>query len=162
MNKKTLIFYVQITMVVLFLFGTTSSSQGADDWQEMVSKIDAENAVSGTWKKSADTLSVDAKSAAVLMLPVQPTGEYDYRVTFTRKSGEHSIGLLFVMNGKQATFDIDAWGQHLAGFQSIDSKNMKNNGTSSQNHTLTNGKEFTVEIRVRKDGATAHINDQLI
>lgn len=121
-----------------------------------------DHAVKGRWQKSGNSLSVSAEAGARLMLPVRPRGEYDFRVTFTRRSGAHSVALMFVAGGKQATFEIDAWGQNLAGIQNIDGRDMRQNGTVVRDQKLTNGQRYTAEVRVRHNRIEARLNDRVL
>ena len=48
------------------------------------------------------------------------------------------MGLVFVTNGRQAVFEVDAWGQHLAGFQNVSGQTIQDNNTRRDNISLTN------------------------
>ena len=122
----------------------------------------SKNAVEGRWRKTDDGLTVSAANGARLMLPVQPRGEYDFRVTFTRRTGQHSIALIFVAGGRQSTFEIDAWGQNLAGIQNIDGRDIRQNATRVPDQPIKNGERYTAEIRVRRDRVEARLNDRVL
>ncbi len=53
--------------------------------------INPQSAVAGEWSKADDEIRVTAAPGARLVLPVAPKGEYDFRVSFTRETGQHSI-----------------------------------------------------------------------
>jgi putative intracellular protease/amidase len=95
-------------------------------------------------------------------LPVEPKGEYDFKVTFTRQTGQHSVALLFVSGSGQAAFDLDAWGQHLAGFQNIGGKDVRQNSTRAEDVTLINGQKYTAELRVRRERVDAYLDGKLL
>ena len=95
-------------------------------------------------------------------LKVQPAREYDFRATFTRTSGVHSIALMFVVDGHPAVCDIDAWGQHLAGIQRVDGRTLRERPTPPKQVTLKNGEKSTVLIEVRKDQVRVLLDGELI
>lgn len=135
----------------------------ADSWVDLSSQVDPQkNAVAGDWQRSADGLTTSAIPSARLTLPYQPKSEYDFRVNFTRTSGVHSISLMFVAGRGQASFEVDAWGQHLAGLQLIDGRTIKDNATRVEGQNLINGQKYTALVQVRKDRVRAYLNDKLL
>jgi putative intracellular protease/amidase len=109
-----------------------------------------EAAVAGDWSKSNDGLTVGAVEGARLSLPAAQ-GEYDIRVNFTRSSGRHSIGVIVVQGGRQVVFEVDAWGSHLAGFQNISGRSIRENPTRQADVQLENGRRYSLVVEVRKD-----------
>lgn len=138
------------------------ASQFAVAADSLIDSTDVSKPVSGTWTRSNDELVTRAAAGSRIALPLRPNGEYDFRVSFTRRTGVHSIALIFVAGGGQATFEIDAWGQHLAGIQNVDGKSLHENPTRSENQTLQNGRRYTAEVRVRKDRVEGYLDDKLI
>lgn len=142
-----------------------SSPIFADDspqWVSLLRDVDTEkHAVAGNWRKSDGALTTDATRSSRLTLPFQPQSEYDFRVKFTRDSGSDSIALMFVAGRGQATFEIDAWGQHLAGLQNINRRSIRENPTRST-MALKNGRAYTALVEVRKDRVRAYLDDKLI
>ena len=131
------------------------------EWQSLVSSIQTTDAVAGEWTKAANEVRVKAAAGARLTLPVAPQGEYDFRVSFTRVTGKHSIALLFVHGGKPCAFEVDAWGQQLSGFQNIGGQDIRQNATR-QGVTLENGKRYTLTVEVRKDRIRGLLDDREI
>lgn len=131
-------------------------------WVSLLETVDPTQAVAGKWTKSGDALTVDAATGARLSLPVAPTGEYDFRVTFTRRTGGHSIALFFPHGNGQAAFEVDAWGQHLAGIQNISGKTIRDNPTRKTNMQLENGRQYTMTVEVRKDQVRTLLDDKLV
>ncbi|MEZ6114625.1 MAG: hypothetical protein R3C99_26980 [Pirellulaceae bacterium] len=78
-------------------------------------------------------------------LPYRPSGEYDFRVRFTRNSGVHSIALMFVAGDGQATFEIDAWGEHLAASSRLAAATWVSERHASPIRA-TNGREYTARV----------------
>ncbi len=132
-------------------------------WQPLFTEIDpAKNGVAGEWSKSGEALTVKAAQRARLALPVAPTGEYDLRVSFTRRTGRDSVGLIVVHGGRQVAFEVDGWGAHLAGFQNIGGRSFQENATRRENVSLDNGKRYTMTVEVRKDRLRGLLDDKEI
>ncbi|MBC8117371.1 MAG: hypothetical protein H7062_23485, partial [Candidatus Saccharimonas sp.] len=132
-------------------------------WQPLLAEIDpAKNGVAGEWSKSGEALTVTAVPRARLALPVAPTGEYDIRINFTRRTGRNSVGLIVVHGGRQVAFEVDGWGTHLAGFQNIDGRSFQENATRRENVSLDNGKRYTMTVEVRKDRIRGLLDDKEI
>lgn len=150
-----------LTVVVL----TTNGFVAADEpkWIDLVPRIDpGEHAVAGDWSTRDGTLSTSAARSSRIAVPYTPGAEYDFEVAFTRRSGVHSVALFFTVGGKQATFEIDAWGQNLAGIQSVGGRDMRQNGALTRDVALENGKRYTATVRVRRGSVTALLGDRTI
>ncbi len=140
-----------------------ASARAEDDWADLIRLAEpAKAAVQGDWTKTADGIVTKAAAGSRLVLPARPAGEYDFRVTFTRRTGVHSIALFFVARGKQASFEVDAWGEHLAGIQWIRGEDVRANTTRVANQTLENGRRYTAEVRVRRDRVEAYLDNKLL
>lgn len=138
----------------------SSKSSGSGSFIKLIDV--KRHAVAGQWKQQPGGLVTNAEQGSRIALPVQPTGDYDFRVSFTRRTGRHSIALIFVAGGKQATFEIDAWGENLAGFQNIDGRAIRDNASRVTDQALTNGRRYTVELRVRRDRVDALLNGKVL
>lgn len=152
--------------VIFLIFIFSCSFVNADtetEWIELIPTINIEkHTVAGNWKKTKSEITVDASENARISLPTNISNNFDLRVSFTRISGEHSIALIFNHQNEQASFEVDAWGQHLAGIQQINGKPIKDNETRVNNIRLENGKKYTLEIRVRDNIITGLLNDQVL
>jgi putative intracellular protease/amidase len=136
-----------------------SMVSGADGLTE---QVDVAKPIAGRWDRVNGELVTQAAQGSRIALPIRPEGEYDFRVTFTRRTGAHSIALIFIAGGGQATFEIDAWGQHLAGIQNVDGQDVRRNTTQVRNQTLQNGRRYTAEVRVRRDRVEGYLDGRLI
>lgn len=139
-----------------FIFGCVMSAvpilAAEPKWESLLSKVDAsKQAVAGEWQKTDDSLSVTAAQGARLWFPASPKGEYDLRTSFTRKTGQHSVGLIVTHGGNRVVFEVDAWGRHLAGFQNINGKSIQENASRRENMRLDNGKKYSLTVEVRKN-----------
>ena len=147
----------------LLLTGFAAIARAADEWIDLIRPTDlTKNAAQGEWTTTSDGLVTKAATGSRIVLPIKSTGEYDFRVAFTRKTGVHSVGLFFVAGGKQAAFEVDAWGQHLAGIQQINGQPITSNATRVNNQTLENGRKYIAEVRVRRDKIEAFLDDKLL
>lgn len=127
-----------------------SALAAESEWQNVTGQADLERGV-GTWSTRDGALQVTASPGARVPLKVQPAAEYDFRVTFTRTSGIHSIAVMFVVDGRPTVCDIDAWGQHLAGIQRVNGRTLRERPTPPQRATLKNGEKGVVLVEVRRD-----------
>lgn len=147
--------------VCLLLTGLTA--RAADEWIDVLPAIEpSKHRVAGIWTKTSEGLATNAVTGSRILLPIQPKGEYDFKVSFTRRTGQHSIGLFFVTGGKQAAYEVDAWGEHLAGIQQINGQSFKENPTRVTDQALENGRKYTAEVRVRRDKVEAYLDDKLL
>lgn len=147
---------------VVYLSLTTPMRADESKWQDVLPLVEPASAVAGSWEKSDTGLKVDAAPGARFVLPITPPAEYDFRVTFTRESGQHSIGLLFVQGGKMAALEVDAWGEHLAGFQNLGGQDIRQNPSRKSGITLKNGQRYTLTLEVRKNSIRGILdNDEI-
>ena len=139
------------------------ASPSAPKWNNLLDSltINKESSV-GVWQKTKSGLQVTSQEGARIELPVQPTAEYDFQVTFTRHSGMHSIALIFTVGESQVTFDIDGWGQHLTGIQQIAGQDMRQYPNQVSRVTLVNGKKYQALVQVRKNRIQAWLDGKLI
>ncbi len=137
----------------LWAVASTAAAQEAasGEWINLLPKIDVARSVAGAWRLENGTLRVNAAGGARIPIPFQTPAEYDFRVRFTRESGQHSIAMIFVHGTGQAAFDMDAWGEHLTGVQLVDGADLRNNSSRTENLRLENGRQYTALIEVRKD-----------
>lgn len=138
--------------VCLFAMSLTSVAVSAAEptWESAIPSEPARSAVAGTWTRNGTELSVRAAQGARLALRAAPSGDYDFQATFTRQTGQHSIGLIVVHGGRQVVFEVDAWGSHLAGFQDVAGKSIRENPTRREGVQLENGKRHTITVEVRR------------
>lgn len=149
-------------LTVVSVLSAVSAHAEESPWQSLLPDINTQQSVAGNWTKSSEGLSVDATAGARILLPVAPNGEYDFRIRFTRVTGQHSIGLLFVHGGRMCAFEVDAWGEHLAGFQQVSGQDIRRNPTRREGVTLRNGQRHTLSIEVRRDRVRGLLDDQEI
>ena len=146
-----------------FLYSDLALADDSGKWINLIPRVDVSSSVvAGNWEVDHGVLRTDATASSRLALPFQPTSEYDFRIAFTRTSGVHSVALMFVSSAGQATFEVDAWGQHLAGLQMINGQTMQQNPTRVENQTLENGRRYSMRVEVRQNQIRAFLDDQLL
>ena len=170
------ILLLAIAAIVLFSFMPKLSSERAstpdqlvvptmpeDGGLDLMPQLDARrDAVAGQWSKSNGNLMVDAADRARLMLPGELPADYDFEVEFTRNTGRNSVALHFVAGAGQASFDIDAWNEHLAGIQSIGGATLQQNQSRAARRQLVNGQRYVASIRVRQQRVETLLDGDLI
>ena len=131
----------------------------ADGWIDLIPQPDlATLDAVGNWQQQGSELNVGATEAARMAIPYALPEEYDFEVQFTRHTGRHSIALIFSAGSGQATFEIDAWGDHLTGLQLIDGQDLR---IRRQVHIqpVTNGRRYVARVEVRHDSVTAFVDN---
>lgn len=152
-----------IYSAVMLFFQATVLLAEDGPWQNLIKSFDASSqTVAGTWRLADGELTTGATGGSRITLPFEPTSEYEFRVSFTRRTGVHSVALIFADGPGQATFEVDAWGQHLAGLQMIGGRGIRDNATRTENQTLENGRRYTMRVEVRRDKVRAFLDDKLI
>ena len=151
------------TFLLLILTSIHLAAHGQSPWQDQLPKIDpSQHAAAGQWAKSNGQLRTAAAAASRLVIPAKVPREYDFRVQFTRHSGQHSIALIFSAGKGRATYEIDAWGQNLAGIQNISRRTMQQHQIRAGGQRLVNGRKYTAEVRVRRNSVTALLDGNVL
>ena len=152
-----------IAFLTSLFSGMCGSCIQAADWRDVTKSMDPQKqAVAGEWTGAGGSLTTTAVNGSRITLPVPVPAEYDFRVSFTRTSGVHSIALFFVTSRGQASFEIDAWGQHLAGIQNVNGQDIRANASKRENVTLRNNQRYTALVQVRRKRVRAFLDDQLL
>ncbi len=138
-----------------------NTQQTETGWIDLTQQVNlVENVAAGEWQQNGDELHVEAVEWARLALPYSPPAEYDFEVQFTRQSGSQSIAIFFVHGTGQASFELDAWNNHLAGIQRINNQDLRSNSTRVPNQPLQNNQLYTALIKVRRDSVETFLNDE--
>lgn len=165
-STATTIAVRRLAVSVVLMLTLTAPLFGQESSGRTINALDvvdpAKHAVGGQWRKSSEGLVTASATGSRITLPIEPQGEYDFTVSFTRRTGQHSVALFFTAGSGQASFEIDAWNQHLAGIQNIGGRSLRENSTRVDNQTLVNGRRYTAEVRVRRDRVEARLNGQLL
>ncbi len=132
---------------------------------DLLPQVDLErDTTNGTWTKNGATVANTSPNSCV-MLPVKVQGEYDLRVTFTRQEGD-DILIELPVGSHACDLFFGCWKGTVHGLGMIDGKNADNNPTTKRPGNLVNGKQYTVQVKVRFPNQAASIevllNDERI
>ncbi len=154
---------VLLGLLLLLTAPPTTHAEPAAGWQSAIDQLDVPGAVvAGNWQRTDTGLQVQAQSGARVKLAERMPPAYDLQVAFTRQTGVHSIAVIFPLGAGQASLEIDAWGQHLAGIQNIAGRTLRDNATRRENMTLENGRRYQLVMQVRPTGVRATLDGQQI
>jgi class 3 adenylate cyclase len=136
----------------------------AAGWTDLLADIDpSTDAVNGPWQRVDDGLACTAASSARLAIRRTVPREYDLRVEFTRRSGIHSVAVMFVAGTGTATFELDCWGSHLAGIQNVAGLSTRDGERGrGENVTLVNDKRYAALVEVRRENVTGYLDGRRI
>ena len=85
----------------------------------------AKNSVAGKWEAHDGMLASDGTDYSRIEFSYRPGAEYDYRIVFTRASGNNSINMLCCGAGHQFETNIGSWDNAVIGFGLIGGKEVK-------------------------------------
>lgn len=139
-----------------------SSAPPAPVTVDLLALLDEEPAAAaGEWRKHAPGLQASSTtSARILVAEVMPD-EYDLQVRFTRIDGRHSVAIIFPTTRGQATYELDAWGEHLAGIQMVNGQSLKDR-PDRKRVQLENGRTYTASLQVRGGRVRAMLDGEVI
>jgi hypothetical protein len=124
----------------------------------------ARDTVKGTWRAidgaAGRRLESDASAMARIAIPYAPPEEYDFRVRFTRQSGDNCLAQIFTHHN-QASLILFGWKNTICGFQTIKGANADQNVTGVR-RSNTNGESHTSVLRVRVDRVEAYLDGELL
>ena len=116
----------------------------------------ARDTLAGNWTLGKDSLTSSAGASAQIEFPHAPTGDYDYRVEFSRSTGESPISLIFPAGGQMCDWVVSGQKPTITGFASVDGEGFDNNRTT--NHfvrpVLENNERHTLVVALRNRMAT--------
>lgn len=132
-----------------------------ESWLSLLGAVDLARG-RGNWSRVDGGLRVAAAEGATIVLPAAPKGDYDLRVAFTRRTGQNSIAIFFPYGSGRAAFEVDAWGENLAGIQNVNGQDLRSNPTRRPNVRLENGTRYTLALEVRAGEIRGYLDDQMI
>lgn len=137
---------------------TTSNKQTID----LLKMIDPKKgAVVGTWKWEDGKLVSDSIIRARIEIPYQPPQEYDFTMSFVRKTENDEVDLILSKDGKPFRLYIGALGNTISGFGAIKGEDI-NITTNQSKNWIENGRKYTVLVQVREGSLNAFLDGKLI
>jgi len=121
------------------------------------------NAVNGIWKLEDGALVSDNNDLARLEFLYEPPAEYDFKIIFSRKSGNQHILQVLTDDGHDFAWSMDTLGKALFGFESINGEFADQNLSAvTLRVKLHAGTKYTSVVQVRKDCVRAYLDGKLI
>jgi serine/threonine protein kinase len=146
---------------VTALLSTRSRKSGTIDLLRRVRL--PRDAIQGTWTRTKDGIRCDVTPGSQLRFRYRPRGEYDFKIDFTRESGDgvYNQFLSFAQHSFAWTMGQDA--DTVYGFSLVDGAGGANNRTTGRmTEIIKNGVRHTVDVKVRKDSVTAYLDGILL
>jgi len=123
------------------------------------------DAVNGIWQlktgEFAPELVSDATHHARIGIPYLPPQEYNFRVDFTRQSGDNCMTQIFT-HRNPAALVLFGWKGTVCGFQQIADHSAEYNVTGVRGIPTENGQRHVSIIRVRKHSIESWLDGKLI
>ena len=132
-----------------------SQERTVETFIDLLPSIDpAKDAVAGVWTMSKGGLSSSGSGQERIEIPYQPPAEYDFRVTFTKLSGNNCVIQLLAHGEDPFIWVMSTDGMFT--FHYLKGAGIGNNRTTVQKRTGIKARSRYVSlVRVRKDGAEA-------
>ncbi|HVR84507.1 MAG TPA: protein kinase [Planctomycetota bacterium] len=125
---------------------------------DLIPHIDpSRDTVVGPWRKEGGHIYCDGGENAVLRIPYEPPGEYDFRIIYTRVQGRCGTAQFLTREGRNFFWEMGGYGNALSGFALIGGKGSSDNPTKSP-LTLRDEQRYVSVIEVRKDRVTAFVD----
>ncbi len=125
----------------------------------------AKNSLAGKWefRNGALISTPDGHGRDRIEILYHPPAEYDYRVVFTRTSGNDCVATLCWAMEHQFSCDLGAWSNTISGISLVGGRLPDVNATGRHSKGwLENGQRYTSIVKVRKDGIQVFLDGKLI
>jgi hypothetical protein len=119
--------------------------------------------VKGKWKKEGSKLIVEPEALARIHIPFEPPEEYDFRIVFSRVSGEEDVNMMFAAYGKALMWSMSPAKNTCMGFECINAKAVSVNSHAVViKPALDNDKLYTCVVQVRNGVLRAYLNGKIV
>jgi predicted Ser/Thr protein kinase len=119
------------------------------------------DAVAGRWKREGDTVLVEGGRPARLRVPYEPPREYDVRLMFTRRAGEHCVSLILTREGRSFILVLEPRGWF--GLERVGGEDYTRNPAFVRAAgPLERHRTYTAVVQVRDTGLQAYLDGQPI
>lgn len=141
-----------------------ANSQSDTYWRDaldlMPTTVERGNALVTKWQADNGALSTPAAKFSRYQLNYAPPEEYDFRIDFTRHTGNSDIAQILSVGGRQFMWKIDI--SSVCCFDVVNGAGRDSNPTSLiAPGFVTNGVRHTSVVCVRKSGVKAYIDGRL-
>ncbi len=151
------------------LRGAAAATAADAAWQNAINLLPLidpqQDKVSGDWNAVNGELAATdpASMSQKLQPPYRPAEEYDYRVSFTTKSGNADVAIGLTATGRSFVFYMKRFAKdHVIGFEAINGKAVGNGPTAVHIPHLEHGRRYSVVVQVRKQGLKAYLDGKLM
>lgn len=121
----------------------------------------ASDVVAGEWRFEQEDLITNASKNSRIEFAYRPPEEYDYRVSFTRQSGDRGFILICVAAGRQFCWRMGVIGNRCT-FNELDGHADAGNPTLVHGPPLEIGQKHQCVVKIRHDSVAAYLDDQLM
>ena len=122
-----------------------------------------QDAKAGKWELKDGGLAVEPGDDSKLRLPYRPPEEYDFRIVFTRETGDECVMQCLRAGGHSFRWRMGGWRNTVFGFGIIGTQDAEANASGVKvPQCLRNGTQHTAVVRVRKDGVEGWLDGKLI
>ncbi len=120
--------------------------------------------VTGSWKlQDKKLISSGEHEFEKFQFRQSLPAEYDFRIVFSRVSGNDSIVQVCPVGEQSIVWAIGCFGNTVMGFGEVNGAGLQSNSTTVKKQScLENRREYTSVVKVRKNRIEAYIDDKLI
>jgi len=149
------------------LEGLDQSQPGEAAWAnaiDLLKLVDPKaDAVKGKWELKDGGVCSDETMHARIEIPYRSPEEYDFRITFSRLSGNEAVSQFLSHSKASFLWMMGGGGNTIFGFEVVGGKEANNNPTTVKSpRCLENGQRYISVVQVRKTGIKAFLNGQLV
>ena len=148
---------------------TNAESLSANDpaWARalnLMPLIDPEkDAVKGKWTVQDGCLTSGNEKFERIQIPYEPPEEYDYRIVFSRSQGNDAVVQFFSCAGHAVMWMMGGDNNRVFGFAYFGGKDAGHHSAAVRTAAcLTNGRNYTSILQVRRGGVKAYVDDRLV
>lgn len=117
----------------------------------------------GTWSITPDGLRVEKGKGCRTLLAERLPRTYELQVEFTRVSGNDVVAVILPIGKTSVALELSSWGGEAHGIARVDEQSSRSasNPTSVRPGKLTNGRRYTLDVRVAADDENCQVTAQL-
>ena len=146
-------------LALLCLPGITLGSEQREKAVDLMPLIHPNtDAVKGKWNKQGKDLISDNASPATLEIPYIPPEEYDFRISFTRRSGNEGVHQILYKSGHTFQWTVGARSSSKMCFMLINRQSFDNASAVSKPQCIVNNRRYVSIVSVRNGSVTATLN----
>jgi hypothetical protein len=119
-------------------------------------------AVQGKWDTADNGIVSDTGQNTRLDFNYQPPLEYDYKIVFTKLSGNDGIDMILSVAGRQFCWTMGGWGNTVMGFGDVLGKGRNENPTTVHDHPIDNNHVYTCIVKVRAHEVSAFLDGEMV